>query len=151
MNAAGDVFAGTVGGGVFRSRDNGQTWQPVNTGLTNLNVSAFVVKFTGDIFAGTHGGIFRSRNNGNSWQPVNTGLTPPPGFFFILALAVNRAADVFAGLSLSGGVYHLRANSNAWGDSSAGLPGVSIHALALNRSGRLFAGTGGRGVFRTRQ
>jgi hypothetical protein len=30
------LYAGTYGGGMFKSTDGGATWSPVNTGLTNL-------------------------------------------------------------------------------------------------------------------
>ena len=60
INSAGDIFAGTAGG-VFRTTDNGDNWNEINTGLTNSNVSALATNSTGHIFAGTSGaGVFRS-------------------------------------------------------------------------------------------
>ncbi|MFY8001420.1 MAG: hypothetical protein ACOVSW_22700 [Candidatus Kapaibacteriota bacterium] len=37
------LFAGTIGGGVFRSFDNGTTWQAANNGLTSLVVESLSV------------------------------------------------------------------------------------------------------------
>jgi len=37
-NSSGHVFVGTQGGGVFRSRDNAETWTGINDGLTATNV-----------------------------------------------------------------------------------------------------------------
>jgi hypothetical protein len=69
-----NLFAGTFGGGVFLSTNNGTSWTAVNTGLTNLYVFALAVSGT-NLFAGTYyGGVFRSTNNGTSWTTVNSGL-----------------------------------------------------------------------------
>ena len=58
-----DIFAGTNGGGVYLSSDNGSSWTAVNTGLTNMEIYSFV--FSGsNIFVSTYGGgVFLSSNN----------------------------------------------------------------------------------------
>ena len=55
------IYAGTFGGGVFRSADGGGSWQAVNSGLTNLDVRSFAISGDGRVYAGTFGGVFRSR------------------------------------------------------------------------------------------
>ena len=61
-----NVFAGTNGGGVFFSNNNGANWSAANTGLTNLSVLSFAVSGT-TVFAGTNGGgVFSSANNGGT-------------------------------------------------------------------------------------
>jgi photosystem II stability/assembly factor-like uncharacterized protein len=69
-----NIFAGTYGGGVFLSTDNGSNWTPVNSGLLNHVVSSLA--FSGsNIFAGTNGGgVFFSTDNGNNWTAVNSDL-----------------------------------------------------------------------------
>jgi len=37
------LYAGTYGGGVFKSTDGGATWSAVNTGLTNKSVRALAI------------------------------------------------------------------------------------------------------------
>lgn len=71
------VFAGTDGSGVFRSRDNGDRWQAVNTKLDDLEIRCLTFDSrTGEIWAGTaRGGVYRSTNEGDLWQSVNTHLT----------------------------------------------------------------------------
>jgi len=56
INSSGDIFAGGIGGEVFRSTDNGDNWTQINNGLTNTDVRALAINSSGDIFAGTHGG-----------------------------------------------------------------------------------------------
>jgi hypothetical protein len=55
-----NLFAGTFGGGVFLSTNNGTSWTAVNTGLTaNITVSSFAVSGS-NLFAGTSGsGVWR--------------------------------------------------------------------------------------------
>ena len=57
------------GGGIFCSSDNGTSWAPVNSGLTNLYITDFDISASGsgsnNIFAGTYGGgVFLSTNYG---------------------------------------------------------------------------------------
>jgi len=143
INTNGDIFAGTLGGGVFRSTDNGN-WTEINSGLTNLSVFAFAINTNGDIFAGTlGGGVFRSTDNGNNWTEINSGLTN----IFVRSLAINTSGDVFAGSD--GGVFRSTDNGGSWTQVNTGLTTTtSVSALAINTSGDVFAGSVGR-VFRS--
>jgi hypothetical protein len=54
--------------------DKGISWAAVNSGLTNLSVSAIVL-VGNNLFAGTNdGGVFLSTDQGTGWAAVNTGL-----------------------------------------------------------------------------
>jgi uncharacterized protein (TIGR03437 family) len=64
------IYAGTAGQGIFRSSDLGQTWEPINQGITNFNVTSLAGN--GQlIYAGTTSAVFRSVNGGTSWTQVN--------------------------------------------------------------------------------
>ncbi|HOR61080.1 MAG TPA: hypothetical protein PK124_07480 [Bacteroidales bacterium] len=70
-----NIFAGTLGGELFLSTDNGSNWTATNNDVTTNYVRCFAVSGT-NIFAGTlRGGIFLSTDNGNNWTAVNNGLT----------------------------------------------------------------------------
>jgi photosystem II stability/assembly factor-like uncharacterized protein len=98
INASGHIFAGTWGGGVFLSTNNGTSWTGVNTGLTSTIVQSLAISGT-NIFAGTFGGgVFLSTNNGTSWTGVNTGLTSS----YVTSLAVSSHKYLFAGTDGSG-------------------------------------------------
>jgi hypothetical protein len=68
-----NLFAGTDGGGVFRSTDNGSS--SAQTGLTNVQVKSLAVSgnmlFAGSGFCTIKGGcggeVYRSANNGIDW------------------------------------------------------------------------------------
>ena len=106
-----NLFAGTLGGGVFLSTNNGTSWTAASTGLTSVvgdfdpatDVRALAVSPNGtggtNLFAGTDGGVFLSTNNGTSWTAASTGLTNT----YVRALAVS-GTNLFAGTH-GGGVW----------------------------------------------
>ena len=55
------LLAGTHNKGVYESRDGGQTWRPLNQGLTDFFVNTLLFDRPGEshVFAGTAGGISR--------------------------------------------------------------------------------------------
>jgi hypothetical protein len=75
------LYAGTRGDGVFQSTNGGDSWSPVNTGLSSVHVNALAIDpitpstlYAGTENVGTGGvGVFRSTNSGGSWSMVNTG------------------------------------------------------------------------------
>ncbi|MFQ5769324.1 MAG: WD40/YVTN/BNR-like repeat-containing protein [bacterium] len=98
----GDIFAGVIFDKVYRSEDNGNTWNP--TDLTSPNIGTLVINSAGDIFAGSGGysmdpqGVFYSTDNGKSWSKINRGLTNT----YIRTLTVDSSGFVFAGTQGNG-------------------------------------------------
>ena len=134
-------FAGTGGGGVYRSTDRGLHWTHADSGLTNTNVDVVVAKGT-TLFAGTSGGgVFRSTDNGTSWSDANTGLTYP-----IITSMTLSGTSTFAG-TYAGGVFVSSNNGAGWMPANFGLTQLTINDLAASGTA-VFAGTGS-GVFRT--
>ena len=63
----GDIFAGTDIGGIYRSEDIGNSWQPLNIGLNNLDITTRIIQSPADntvLFVGTRGGLYKSNNYG---------------------------------------------------------------------------------------
>ena len=137
-----DVFAGTKGGGIFRSADNGVSWRPNNTGLpAKADVRCFA-EAGGALFAGTYEhGVFRSTDNGATWEPRNAGLPAVADVWDLKAAGPKLFAATWRGLFVSsdGGA--------SWMKSSAGLPETDIWSVAMCGTA-LYAGTGD-GVFRS--
>jgi photosystem II stability/assembly factor-like uncharacterized protein len=133
-----NLFAGTLGGGVFLSTDNGTSWTPVNNGLWATSVLSIAVSGT-NLFVGTDGaGVFRSTDNGNSWTPANTGLTNG-----IVSKLLVIGTNLFAGTY--GGVFRSTDNGVGWAPVNNGLTDTVVYSLAVHGTD-LFAGTAG-GVF----
>ncbi len=134
------IFAGTNGGGIFRSTDNGASWSAASTGLTNTNISALAVDGS-DIFAGTtgnyHAGVFVSSDDGDTWTPASSGLTNPN----ITGFAVD-GAKVFA--ATDNGLFISRNGGSSW---SPVLKNETITSLAMDGS-NLLAGAGD-GLYRS--
>jgi ligand-binding sensor domain-containing protein len=83
---------------VFLSTNNGDSWRPVNVGLSDTTIRCLAVSGS-NLFAGTGSGVFLSTNNGANWTPVNNGLTDTP----VQCLAAS-GGNLFAGTD-NGGVF----------------------------------------------
>ena len=140
----GDLWAGTEGSGVFRSTDDGNTWQ--NAG-DKVNGSAFGFSARGDVLYAERAAVWRY-TGGTTWVHSDTGLPNSPRVF---TFATNGAGQMFAGLS-GGAVYVSDDNGQSWRRYSSGLPATFVvGALGIDPAGVLYAGGGerGGGLYRT--
>lgn len=139
--SAGEIVAASEGG-IHVSIDDGVTWDPRNSGLTNTSVRTLAVDQENVWFAGTGGGVFRSTDNGSNWQPANNGI--PTLQIIALGVAVNN--DIFAGTD--SGVFRTTDKGNTWEPLNAGLPDlnpkfISVLCFGSNSEGYLFTGLSG--------
>jgi len=68
----GTVYAGSFGGGVFKSQDGGAKWRAVNTVLPNRYVHALAIDPArpSTVYAGTSWDAFKSDDGGESWREI---------------------------------------------------------------------------------
>lgn len=68
------LFVGTLGNSLFKTSDNGQSWQSLNTGLPNRVTS--IAALGDSLYAGTdtHGIYVSSLSSFSGWYAFNTGL-----------------------------------------------------------------------------
>lgn len=130
-NNGNNIFAGTYQQGVYRSTDNGDSWQSVNNGLGNNTVITFCTK-NNKIFAGTEGGIYATTNNGDNWFGVNNGLTTT-----MITSLTTYNGNIFAGTSE--GIFSSSNDGANWEDASVGLRAKFFFALC-NDGTNLYAG-----------
>lgn len=67
------LYAGVDGGGVYQSRDLGQSWERIDQiGLQNLNILSLAIapEDPSEIYAGTKNGLYKSNDGGISWNFV---------------------------------------------------------------------------------
>ncbi|MEA2569899.1 MAG: hypothetical protein QOI24_1900 [Acidobacteriota bacterium] len=100
------MYAGTVSGGVFKTSDGGERWNPLTDALANLSIGAMAMdpKDTNTIYAGTGegyfredvrgtatpirgNGIFATHDGGSSWIQLTT--TNDPDFQWVNDLVVS--------------------------------------------------------------
>jgi hypothetical protein len=140
------LFAGTQYAGIFRSTNNGLSWQKKNIGLgVQTSVNGFLV-FGTTLFAAisdvySHPGVYISTDSGTTWGNACAGL-PYQG---ITSLAASDS-NIFVG-TYGGGVYVSTNFGTNWTPINNGLTNTSVSGLAVSGM-KIFAGTGS-GVFLT--
>jgi photosystem II stability/assembly factor-like uncharacterized protein len=101
------VYAGSLGSGVYRSQDDGDTWQPASAGM-NPNEAIFDLlpdpNRQGVLYAASGGsGVFFSTDGAQTWQQIDEGF--PTGVDSKLALS-DDGTVLYAGTG-GAGVFRL--------------------------------------------
>ena len=99
-NDASTIFAGSVGGGIWKTTNGGASWSPVDDFMANLAVTSIVFvptnpavmyAATGEGLAGRRGirgaGVFKSTDSGATWNQLSS--TANPNFYFVNRVAVS--------------------------------------------------------------
>jgi photosystem II stability/assembly factor-like uncharacterized protein len=158
------LFAGTVGGGIWKSVDAGGNWAPIQDFLPSLAVSTIVMQpgnpaimytgtgegfFNGDAIKGA--GIFKSIDGGTTWTQLPA--TANGNFDFVNRLAFSADGSILlagtsTGLfrSVDGGAIWtkvLTPSSNGTIADVKFLPGSSVAAVASGYNGQVFSSQNG--------
>ncbi|MCX6139001.1 MAG: choice-of-anchor D domain-containing protein [Ignavibacteriales bacterium] len=66
------IFAGTFGGGVYRSQDEGKTWERISKGITNPYITTITTDPHNDrtVYAGGVYNVYKSTNGGDEWSEL---------------------------------------------------------------------------------
>jgi len=136
----GTIYAGSFGMGVFVSHDHGETWTPMNEGLSGKFVLSLAVNQKGVVYAGTvRGGIFRTKEDGSTWELINQGLKRVE-----VKSLLAHPQGVYAGTGR--GVYQWHETDHTWVVVAKGLDQTLVSSLVMMENQQLFAGTAGQGV-----
>jgi photosystem II stability/assembly factor-like uncharacterized protein len=154
------VYAGTDGGGIFKTTDGGQTWQAANQGLTSLFIRALVIDPSNPdtLYAATAGqnlsfsviAVFQSTDGGATWRDKSEGLPAGTRGCFCARLPVDVLAmdprdPRILFTVVDGAIYRMNPRGLRW-NSFPG-PGARVWSLAVDSAGTVYAGTE-RGVFK---
>jgi photosystem II stability/assembly factor-like uncharacterized protein len=144
------IYAGTRGGGVYRSNDGGASWSATNAGIKSGYAWSDVMdpNDSQTAYAGTYGnGVLKTVNGGGSWSSVSNGLSSLD--IPVLAIDNNNSQNLFA--VSNGAVFKTADGGASWSVLNLGRPNTSINALAIDPvdGQTLYAGDGGYGVFKS--
>jgi photosystem II stability/assembly factor-like uncharacterized protein len=119
LGPRGPIFAGTYGGGVFRSDDGGQTWLDLSNNVPDAVVWDIEVGLdpVGSLYLATEDrGVLRSGLLGGFWSAANTGLNDPflPA---VWALAVQPDDPLTITAATSSGMATSHTRGSSWPDS----------------------------------
>jgi photosystem II stability/assembly factor-like uncharacterized protein len=143
----GNIYAGTYdygsyyGGQIFKSTDNGVTWEMISNVSNWSSVRGIAVDtnlvlycFQNNSFGNS---AFRSTDGGANW--TNLGVSMYAGNETIPCV-VNYANEVYVASS-SSGVYKIHDSTSPMVQVNSGLSSTNIYSLALAPNQYLFAGT----------
>lgn len=144
-----DVYAGTFSV-LYRSKDFGNTWSVVSTGLANPNIHCLTASYNGSSLLMESGsGVYRTTDSGNSWLQICANL---PGTANALKLFVENDSSFYAG-SYLGGVYHSTNAGKSWQAMNKGLMPLTVNNVVPysnnTNSTEIYACTQENGVLRT--
>jgi choice-of-anchor A domain-containing protein/uncharacterized repeat protein (TIGR01451 family) len=134
-----NIYAGTMGGKIYKSTNNGTSWTVINTGMNvgyiwSLNVTGNFV------FAATELGVYKY--DGSTWT-----LTSLSGKDVHALTSVNGI--IYAG-TWGYGVYKSSDYGTTWTQINNGLGGfLALQSITSTINGDVYAGTVGGGVFKT--
>lgn len=150
-----DIYAGA--GSIFRSRDQGQSWQDIggplfHTGAGTPIAGDFVFdpRDHGVIYCGTSVAVFKTTDGGGTWNPIMAGD--------IRAIVINPASPETLYAATRLGIFKTSDGGASWTLAISGLrfelvPGIpqvpAVNALAIdpNDPAILYAGAATGGMF----
>ncbi len=116
------IYAGTFGGGVYKSIDTGNTWISCNNGLFN----GYILALTNDqnsLYAASPNGLFKSINNGQSWLDVTISIGSPN-----FDAVTYDGSYIIAGGNYCG-IYRSADGGSTWNSANSGLSSTDIRSL----------------------
>ncbi len=147
-----EILAGTQGGKIFLSTNNGDNWSDVSNGLIagpwewgdwEADVRSITVAGS-NFFASTNAGLFLSTNNGSTWEHADNGINNSIAIKALKVFSSEYGNSILAG-SFPSGVFISSDNGSHWDAANNGINSIEINALAISGN-NIFAG-GPTGVF----
>ncbi len=109
QDSSGYLFVAATSGQIYRSSDNGNSWQLFTNDFPNSGINCFISTINGT-FAGTYPGIYKTTNHGINWVACNNGLS---SYAHIQCFAL-KDNFIFAGALGGSYIYRSSNNGNYW-------------------------------------
>ncbi|MEA1987358.1 MAG: T9SS type A sorting domain-containing protein [Candidatus Marinimicrobia bacterium] len=151
------IFASAYPGGIFKSYDNGATWQENNFGMTSFKVDdplrqgyyamAQSQSNSQILYLGIYEkGVYRSTNGGDVWYPIN-GTMWEMYNKKITSIAIDNLDENKVYVGSENGIYTTDNGGQNWTAINDGLTSLDIKTLFINSNNNLYAGTRGYGLY----
>ena len=149
------IFAGTDGGGIFRSDDDGRSWRRVLGDERGLSAKVLrvhhIIREQTALFAATEAGIFRSLSNGLSWLRLNfpDSSSSNAGDTIVPQALIAVGGALYAGTNAHG-VWRSLNDGISWERVNEGLnEDADVTSLAAAGTSDLYLGLHGGVVYRS--
>jgi photosystem II stability/assembly factor-like uncharacterized protein len=125
-----NVFVGLApftGCDLFRSSNEGGSWQCSNSGLPDGGMVFCFSQIAAKLFAGTNHGVYLSTDNGVNWNPASNGMPisdSHPSFVKVLAENGDNIFAVIGAAGLAGaggGIFRSNDDGKSWTPAHNGL------------------------------
>jgi photosystem II stability/assembly factor-like uncharacterized protein len=137
-SAPATVYAGSDGGGIWKSFDAGASWVWASLGVGNRQVSALAIdpSTPETLYAGTQVGAFKSVDGGVTWTAASEGLTEPQ----VVQIAIDpvHPATLYAGTFA--GLFKSVDGAATWKAVKAPFPSAGIVLLDPRTPRTLYVG-----------
>lgn len=148
-----NIYAGTYGGRICKSTDNGNSWFIPDSSLPLGEITSIVNDKNGNLLAAIWGyGLFYSTNQGTDWTLHSEGLTSK----YVNCIYIDNLDRSFIG-SNGDGFYYSTNSGKIWTQLNAGILNTTVYSISVNNDDYIFVGTGhlasdfseGSGIFRS--
>jgi photosystem II stability/assembly factor-like uncharacterized protein len=140
------VYIASLGGGILKSRDGGQTFAPANQGLGSLIVASLAMAQNDPnlVYAGTGAGIYKTTDGGATWSATGSDLLP-------LSLIIDPTDPNILYAGFNGDLQKTTDGGDTWLSSANGIDNPLVFSLAIdpNNTSVVYAGTAGTGAFKS--
>ncbi len=133
------IWVGTLGQGVFKSTDGGQTWQERNRGLGHLKINVLAAHPSNPLvlYAGTGQSLYQTQDGGATWieMPVGLDLSDVTAFAIHpmypaqMWVAFRQGKPPVTTVNLGdpcGGFFASTDGGNSWGEQHGVMGGTNI-------------------------
>jgi photosystem II stability/assembly factor-like uncharacterized protein len=146
INPQGHIFVSTWPFNLFRSTDNGISWESIRNSLPETPIRQIEIRPDGKIYiAMDTAGVFSSSDNGDTWHDMSEYLPDK----FVSQIWCDQDENLYAGTPH--GLYCFNKADSSWIPAQGCTWGAWVRALCQNSKGYLFVGTEGDGIFRSTQ
>ena len=135
-----DTYVGTNAAGVYKSTNYGDSWFPVNKGLTTADAWNINFDNDGNLYAACwSNGVYKSLDKGLSWKLVNNGFTNS----YVWSVLPDDKGILFAGTEQ--GTYRSTDQGKSWNKIIDNF----FYVLYKDNNNRIYGMDYGNGVYRS--